>query len=200
MNKGSTKKGGTVESETLSLHPAYKPAQMKKSILEIYALSVCFVTLLCFVIALGIGIHDLIQIGNPEFTMNPYEYERHQSNQAFGPSPRLMNLAFAPAVSTEPSESSSEELTEQREKSYQGASVGTPEGIAKPDDCRDRYGDRFSCFRRPLAPGQKDPGGYLTAADIVFPRSNQAWRSTVLYPDGAEQPMETGSKFPALLH
>ena len=110
MNKGSTKKGGTIESETLSLHLAYKPAQMKKSILEIYALSVCFVTLLCFVIALGIGIHDLIQIGNPEFTMNPYEYERHQSNQA-----------FAPAVSTEPSESSVEELTEQREKSYQGA-------------------------------------------------------------------------------
>ena len=110
MNQGSTKKGGTVESETLSLHPAYKPAQVKKSILEISALSVCFVTLLCFVIALGIGIHNLIQIGNPECTMNPYEYERHQSNQA-----------FAPAVSTEPSESSSEELTEQREKSYQGA-------------------------------------------------------------------------------
>ncbi len=94
---------------------------MKKSILEIYALSVCFVTLICFVIALGIGIHDLIQIGIPEFTMNPYEYERHQSNQAFGPSPLLMNRALAPAVSTEPLESSAEELTEQREKSYQGA-------------------------------------------------------------------------------
>lgn len=94
---------------------------MKKSILEIYALSVCFVTLLCFVIALGIGIHDLIQIGNPEFTMNPYEYARHQSNQAFGPSPLLMNPAFAPAVPTELSESSAEELTEQREESYQTA-------------------------------------------------------------------------------
>ena len=78
-------------------------------------------TLICFVIALGIGIHDLIQIGIPEFTMNPYGYERHQSNQAFGPSPLLMNRALAPAVSTEPLESSAEELTEQREKSYQGA-------------------------------------------------------------------------------
>ena len=56
---------------------------MKKSILEIYALAVCFVALLCFVIALGIGVYDLIQITNPEFTLNAYEYERHQSNEAF---------------------------------------------------------------------------------------------------------------------
>ncbi len=56
---------------------------MKKSILEIYALAVCFVALLCFVIALGIGVYDLIQITNPEFTINVYEYERHQSNEAF---------------------------------------------------------------------------------------------------------------------
>ena len=94
---------------------------MKKTILEIYALSVCFVTLLCFVIALGIGIHDLIQIANPEFTMNPYEYERHQSNQAFGPFPRMPMRGLAPAVPTELSESSAEELTEQREESYQTA-------------------------------------------------------------------------------
>ena len=62
---------------------------MKKSILEIYALSVCFVTLVCFVIVLGIGIYDLIQISNPEFTLNPHEYERHRSNEAFRRSPRI---------------------------------------------------------------------------------------------------------------
>ncbi len=92
---------------------------MKKSILEIYALSVCFVTLVCFVIALGIGIYDLIQITNPEFTLNPYEYERHRSNEAFGRSPRIEMRGVAPGVpigSTKPSE---EELTRQREESYQ---------------------------------------------------------------------------------
>ena len=70
---------------------------MKKSILEIYALAVCFVALLCFVIALGIGVYDLIQITNPEFTLNAYEYERHQSNEAFRGVPGSAALgSFAP--------------------------------------------------------------------------------------------------------
>ena len=56
---------------------------MKKSIIEIYALSVCFVTVCCFVICLGIGIYDVIEVANPEFTMNPYVFERHHTNEAF---------------------------------------------------------------------------------------------------------------------
>ena len=94
---------------------------MKKSMLEIYALSVCFVTLVCFVIALGIGIYDLIQIASPAFTLNAYEYERHQSNQAFGRSPRIEMRGLAPGVSIEPTEPSAVELTQQREESYQAA-------------------------------------------------------------------------------
>ena len=94
---------------------------MKKPILEIYALAVCFVTLVCFVIALGIGVYDLIQIANPEFTINAYEYERHQSNEAFGRSPRIQLRGVAPGVPIEPTEPSEEELTSQREESYQAA-------------------------------------------------------------------------------
>ena len=94
---------------------------MKKSILEIYALAVCFVTLICFVVALGIGIYDLIQILNPAFTLNAYEYERHQSNQPFGRSPRMEMRGLAPGVPMGPAETSEEELTEQREQSYQTA-------------------------------------------------------------------------------
>lgn len=56
---------------------------MKKSILEIYALAVCFATIVCFVVALGIALYDVIQITNPEFTLSSYEYNRHQSNDAF---------------------------------------------------------------------------------------------------------------------
>ena len=96
---------------------------MKKSMLEMYALAVCFVTLLCFVIALGIGIYNLIRVVNPEFTLNGYEYERHQSNEAFQSSPgiELRGLArgLAPARSAEIPEPSDEELTRQREQSYQ---------------------------------------------------------------------------------
>ena len=65
---------------------------MKKSILEIYALAVCFVALACFVIALGIGVYDLIQIANPVFTINAYEYDRHQSNEAFRRFPGLYGM------------------------------------------------------------------------------------------------------------
>jgi hypothetical protein len=56
---------------------------MKKSILEIYALAVCFATVVCFVIALGVALFDVIQIANPAFTLNSQEYNRHQSNDSF---------------------------------------------------------------------------------------------------------------------
>jgi hypothetical protein len=95
---------------------------MKKSILEIYALAVCFVALGCLVIALGIGMYDLIQIANPEFTLNAYEYERHQSNQAFrGGSPGRALRGIAPGIPVEPRQRPDEEITQQREESYQAA-------------------------------------------------------------------------------
>jgi len=56
---------------------------MKEIILEIYALAVCFLTVLCFSICLGIGIYSVIQTTNPEFTLNAIEYGKHQSNDAF---------------------------------------------------------------------------------------------------------------------
>ena len=56
---------------------------MKKSILEIYALAVCFVTVICFVVCLGISGYSLIQIEKPDFTMKSYEYNRYQSNDAY---------------------------------------------------------------------------------------------------------------------
>ncbi len=64
---------------------------MKKSSVEIYGLAVCFVTLLCIIIALGVGIYDLLQITYPEFTLSAYEYERHQSNDSFRNSPRSVS-------------------------------------------------------------------------------------------------------------
>ena len=94
---------------------------MKKSILEIYALAVCFVALVCFLIALGIGVYDLIQITSPEFTINVYEYERHQSNEAFRGSPGRALRGIAPGIPIEPTERPEAEVTQQREESYQAA-------------------------------------------------------------------------------
>ena len=64
---------------------------MKKSSIEIYGLAVCFVTLLCFIIALGVGLYDLLQLAYPEFTLNAHEYERHRSNDSFRNSPRSVS-------------------------------------------------------------------------------------------------------------
>ncbi len=56
---------------------------MKKTIIEIYALAVCFVTVICLVISSGIGLYDLVEISNPEFTISSHEYKKYQTNESF---------------------------------------------------------------------------------------------------------------------
>jgi NADH dehydrogenase len=58
---------------------------MKTTILELYAMLVCFATVACFAISAGIGMFDLVQIGFPEFTKNLSETilsERHDAFQS----------------------------------------------------------------------------------------------------------------------
>ena len=56
---------------------------MRKSILEIYALTVCFFAVVCFVVVSALAVHDAVQIIHPEFTMSRHQYERYMSNEAF---------------------------------------------------------------------------------------------------------------------
>ena len=56
---------------------------MKKSLLEIYSLAVCFVTIICFAVALGVGTYDVLEMSNPELTLKSYSYQQHQTNEAF---------------------------------------------------------------------------------------------------------------------
>ena len=56
---------------------------MKKTILEIYALAVCFVTVICGVVALGIAAYSLLAIGKPDFTIDTWSYSQHQTNDAY---------------------------------------------------------------------------------------------------------------------
>jgi hypothetical protein len=83
---------------------------MKRTSIEVYALAVCFVTLICFVVTLGMGIYDVIRIADPGFTMSTYNYERHQSNEAF--------LNSWPKGKPQPR---ADELTTLREESYKSA-------------------------------------------------------------------------------
>ena len=91
---------------------------MKKSFVEIYGLAVCFVTLLCFVIAIGVGIYDLLQVAFPEFTLNAYEYERHQSNDSFRNAPPVFRSVPRIAEAVPIPEATEDEITRQREDSY----------------------------------------------------------------------------------
>jgi len=55
----------------------------KKGFLEIYALAVCFFTLVCFVVTLGLAVWDLVEISVPEFTIRNNDYECHISDDAY---------------------------------------------------------------------------------------------------------------------
>jgi hypothetical protein len=56
---------------------------MKKSILEVYSLAVCFVTVACFAITTGIMLYQFVRTSDPEFTLNSYQYERLGDNDRF---------------------------------------------------------------------------------------------------------------------
>jgi hypothetical protein len=90
---------------------------MKKTILEIYALAVCFVTVMCFVIGLGVAAYNLLAIVKPDFTINSRQYTTHQTNDAF------WNNGCAGRQYCSPQEKKVErpsetELTKQREESF----------------------------------------------------------------------------------
>jgi hypothetical protein len=92
---------------------------MKKTVLEIYALAVCFVTVVCFVIALGIAAYGVVGITSPDFTMSSWMYTQHQSNDAFWNSPGGSRGRGSEDKSKErPNEP---ELTKLREASYDRA-------------------------------------------------------------------------------
>lgn len=56
---------------------------MKKTILEIYALAVCFFTVACLVVVCGMALWNLVEIAAPEFTITNYQFDCHQSDEAY---------------------------------------------------------------------------------------------------------------------
>ncbi|MCJ7603021.1 MAG: hypothetical protein MUO63_16170 [Desulfobulbaceae bacterium] len=92
---------------------------MNKSLLEIYALAVCFATIVCFVISLGVAIYSIVEIINPEFTMNSYEYKRYQNNDAYW----LRRVDDYRNKEKEMQRPSEDELTKQRTEGYRLAVI-----------------------------------------------------------------------------
>ena len=56
---------------------------MKRNVLEIYALAVCFFNVACFVIVFGMAVWNVVSIAAPQFTMNNYEWQQFQSDDTY---------------------------------------------------------------------------------------------------------------------
>jgi hypothetical protein len=56
---------------------------MKKSLLEIYGLAVCFITMACFVIFFGIAAWDIVKLSKPEFTVASTIWGWHQTDETY---------------------------------------------------------------------------------------------------------------------
>ncbi len=52
-----------------------------RSFIQIYALAVCFSTLMCFVVAAGIAVYDIVEASAPDFTLDWAQVYR--SNESF---------------------------------------------------------------------------------------------------------------------
>ncbi len=90
---------------------------MKKNIVEIYALAVCFICAAVFSIFVSIGIYSIFEITNPELTMWSHNYEAHYSNEKF----LEQKMAVARDGANPYTNMSQAELTDARERSFQAA-------------------------------------------------------------------------------
>jgi hypothetical protein len=100
---------------------------MKRTAVEVYALAVCFVTVVCFVISLGIALYAAIGVVQPSFTLNGAIYELHRTNDAF------FNRTMSPFEREKPPQARppEPELTRQREQSFAGALDAERRGSAQ---------------------------------------------------------------------
>jgi hypothetical protein len=78
---------------------------MKKSILEIYALAVCFFAAATLLIVGGAAAWDVVQLSAPELTLNSHDWRRYQDDEAY-------------AESLKQRCSSKDEVREKRETGY----------------------------------------------------------------------------------
>lgn len=90
---------------------------MKKTILEIYALIICLITVTCFTVALGIGVYNTIAVVKPEFTIYSGLYSLHQTNDAFW-NKGCLGVDYCATENREDERPSEAELTKLREEAY----------------------------------------------------------------------------------
>ncbi len=110
---------------------------MSRSPIQIYALCVCFSALLCFVIALGVGLYDIVQITAPAFTLQELPY--YHSNESY--------VQYFPDKRGLPTD----EVTRLRLETYQEALASERRGCTtKHRLCSDHHRNRCGRLHHPL--------------------------------------------------
>jgi len=98
---------------------------MRRTLVEIYALAVCFFSVACLAITLGIALYDIVEIAAPAFTVDAHEYERHQSDQAFlesgGSTKHIVRIEGGERVEEIQQGTESTDVAKKRELSFQRA-------------------------------------------------------------------------------
>ncbi len=56
---------------------------MKRTVIEIYALLVCFGAMACLSINTGLVIYDVVSLVKPSLIINDYQYKNHQNNNNY---------------------------------------------------------------------------------------------------------------------
>ena len=92
-----------------------------KNLLEVYALAVCFVSVVVFVIVSGFGTWGLIQWVAPDFAISSYDYSCYLSDEAY--SDCLKNRSYYDKNKEDLP--TGEELTRKRLAKYQNDLVNT---------------------------------------------------------------------------
>ena len=90
---------------------------------RIYALLVCFVSVICLTISTGMGLYEIVKIIDPELTLSPQQYQHLSSSNHYqfshqtGVSSALMINPYGrpqPSGATDKKVYSDEQLTEMR--------------------------------------------------------------------------------------
>ena len=93
-----------------------KGGNMKKTSLEAYALFVCLVCLGVGAISLATATYDIVQISNPELTLDSYTHRKHQTNDAYWEGTSSFSSEGRREEKKRPQE---DELTKKRVESFQ---------------------------------------------------------------------------------
>jgi hypothetical protein len=94
---------------------------MDNPYVRVYALLVCFFSIICLTISTGMGLYELVKIADPELTLSPYRYQHLESDASY----RRLNYpagVINPAYPSMPkhdesiSKMTAEKIAEAREK------------------------------------------------------------------------------------